>query len=86
MQVLVKCSLGQVNRLAGEQQLLALPAVGRAGNLVHTHAVGGLAMGADDVEGFAHTGQFVAGALECEACRIALPESGATPIHTLLFS
>lgn len=56
LQVLVKCGLGQVNRLAGEQRLFALPAVGRAGKLVRTHAVGGVAMGADDVQGFAHTG------------------------------
>ena len=46
--------LGQVNRLASEQRLLTLPAVGRAGKLIRTHAVGGLAMGADDVQGFAH--------------------------------
>ena len=84
--MLVKCNLGQVNRLASEQWLLALPAVGRAGKLVRLHAVGGLAVGADNVQGFAHTGQLVAGALECEACRIALPESRATPIHILLFS
>ena len=55
LQVLEKCSLGQVNRLASKQRLLALPAVGRAGKLVCTHAVGGLAMRADDVQGFAHT-------------------------------
>ena len=55
LQVLVKCSLGQVNRLASKQRLLALPAVRRAGKLVRTHAAGGLAMGADDVQGFAHT-------------------------------
>ena len=74
----VKCSLGQVNRLASEEQLLPLPAVGRAGKLVRTHAVGGLAMGAGDVQGFAHTGWLVAGALECNACRAASPETGAT--------
>ena len=45
LQVLVKCGLGQVNWLASEQRLLALPAVGRAGKLVRTHAVGGLAKG-----------------------------------------
>ena len=56
LQVLVKRGLGQVDRLASEQRLFALPAVGRAGKLVRTHAVGGLAMGADDVQGFAHTG------------------------------
>ena len=56
LQVLVKCRLGQVNWLAGEQRLLALPAFRRAGKLVSTDAVGGLAMGADDVQGFAHTG------------------------------
>ena len=66
-QVLVKGGLDQANRLAGEQQLLALPAVRRAGKLVRMHAVGGLAMGADDVQGFAHTAWFVAGASECKA-------------------
>jgi hypothetical protein len=56
LQVLVKRGLGQVNRLASKQRLLALPAVGRAGKLVSTDAVGRLAVGADDVEWFAHTG------------------------------
>ncbi len=55
LQVLVKRGLSQVDRLASEQRLLALPAVGRAGKLVRTHPVGGVAMGADDVQGFAHT-------------------------------
>ena len=54
--VLFKCGLCQVDRLASEQRLLALSAVGRAGKLVRSHAVGGLAMGADDLQGFAHTG------------------------------
>ena len=43
------------NRLV-KQRLLALAAVGRAGKLVRPHAVGGLAIEADDVQGFAHTG------------------------------
>ena len=42
---LVKCGISQVDRLAGEQRLLALPAVGNADKLVRMHAVGGLAMG-----------------------------------------
>ena len=66
LEVLVKCGLGQIDRLAGEEQLLALPAVGRAGKLVRTHAVGGLAMGADNVQGFAHTSWLKVGALECK--------------------
>jgi hypothetical protein len=81
LQVLVKCGLVQVNRLASEQRLLALPAVGRAGKLVSTDAVGGLAMGADDVQGFAHMCLLVAGALECKACRAALPESGGATFN-----
>ena len=76
--MLVKRGLDQVNRLAGEQRLLALSAVGRAGKLVRTHAVGGLAMGADDVQGFAHTGQPVAGVWECKVCRAAGPETVIT--------
>ena len=52
----VKRGLGQVNRLASKQRLLALPAVRRAGKLIRSHSVGGLAaMGAGDVQGFAHT-------------------------------
>ena len=54
LQVLIKCGLCQVDRLASEQRLHALAAVRRAGKLVSTNTVGGLAMGADDVEGFAH--------------------------------
>ena len=82
----VKCRLGQVNRLASKQRLLALPAVGRAGKLVRTHAVGGLEMGADDVEWFAHTVLLVAGGLECVACRTALFETGTASSESLLFS
>ena len=48
--MVVKCGLGHVNWLAGEQQVLALPSVGRAIKLIRMHAVGGLAIGADDVE------------------------------------
>ena len=59
--MLVKSGLSQVDRLASKQRLLALPAVRGAGKLAGTHAVGGLAMGADDVQGFAHTAQLVAG-------------------------
>ena len=55
LQVFVKRGLGQVNRLASEEQLIALPAVMCAGKLVRMLAVGGLAMRADDVHGFAYT-------------------------------
>ena len=84
--MLVKCSLGQVNRLAGEQQLLALPAVKRAGQLIRTHAVGGLAMGADDVQRVAYTAQLVAGGGNARFAGVPCLKRGRLPILPLLFS
>ena len=46
---LKRCSV-QCRRLGGEQGFFALPAVGCVAHLIRTHAVGGVAMGADDVE------------------------------------
>ena len=54
--VLGKAARIQGDGLAGDQRLMAAAAVGLATQLIHRDAVGGVAMGTDDVQFFGHGG------------------------------
>ena len=84
MQVLVKRRLGQVDRLAGEQRLPELPAVGSAGKLASWSARTRLVVWQCEgkrcagIRSYGLACGWCAGALEREACGAALPETGIT--------